>query len=200
MKNVKSPAKVETGLLVILSAPSGCGKTSVVAELLKHNGSLVRCLTYTTRSPRPGEREGVDYHFISPEDFKRKKESGFFLEWASVYDNFYGTAEEDVRHLLESGKNVILSVDVQGARTIRSKMDAALIFLTPPSMEELKKRLSGRGTESSEILKRRLQEAEKEIQQVSLFDYTVQNDTIENSVRNITNLIAIEREKRRKKS
>ena len=162
-----------------------------MTELLKVNRSIARCLTYTTRKPRVGEKNGQDYHFITPEDFKKKIESGFFLEWANVYENFYGTAKEDVKHLLDSGKDVLLSVDVQGAKTIREKMDAVLIFLTPPTLEELKKRLAKRGTETQAVLDRRLQEAEHEMDQVSLYDYTVTNDTIENSVRNILNLVQI---------
>jgi len=184
------------GLLFVLSAPSGCGKTSVLTELLNKEKSVVRCLTYTTRGPRAGEKDGVDYHFVSKEEFEKKKKSGFFLEWAQVYGNFYGTAGEDVDRLLTSGKDVMLSVDVQGARTIREKRDAVLIFLVPPSLEELKRRLSGRGTDTPEVVERRLQEAESEMRQISLYDYTVTSDTVENSTRNVINLVTIEREKR----
>lgn len=186
------------GILFVLSAPSGCGKTSVLAELLKDSKAPARCITYTTRSMRSGEKNGVDYHFVSVEEFGKKKESGFFLEWASVYENFYGTARSDVETLLNKGRDVIVSVDVQGAKTIRSQMDAILIFLTPPSWEELEDRLRNRGTETPEELERRLKEAKTEMAHHELFDFTVTNDTVKHSAENMMSLIEIERSKRSK--
>ena len=188
----------KTGQLFVLSAPSGCGKTSVLAELFKKDRSILRCVTYTTRPPRPDEKNGVDYHFLSKDEFEKRKNSGFFLEWAQVYGNFYGTSGDDVNRLLAGGKDVMLSVDVQGARTIRGKREAVLIFLVPPSIEELKRRLAKRGTETPEVVERRLREAEGEMKQVSLYDYTVVSDTVENCTQNVLNLVTIEREKRSK--
>jgi guanylate kinase len=129
-------------------------------------------------------------------EFEKRKKADFFLEWAQVYDNYYGTAQQEVDQLLQQGKDVILSVDVQGARTVRSKVPCVLIFLAPPSMETLKTRLVGRGTDSPEVTGRRLEEAEREMAQSGFYDYTVVNDTLEHSIQNVFNLIQIERSKR----
>jgi guanylate kinase len=185
------------GILFVISAPSGCGKTSVISGLLRSPAGLVRSVTYTTRPIREGERDGIDYHFVSPAEFERKKEEGLFLEWACVYGNLYGTGKSDVEDLLKAGKDVVLSVDVQGAKTIRSKMEAVMIFLLPPSREELARRLRGRGTETPEALKKRLEEAENELSHHELFDYSVTNDALEHCIQNLDSLIEIERKKRR---
>ena len=183
------------GALFVLSAPSGCGKTSVLEKLLEGNTALSRCLTYTTRKPRQGEVTGKDYHFVSLKEFESKKGNGFFVESAQVYGNWYGTAEEDLKKLLTSGKDVILSVDVQGARTIRGKIDAVLIFLKPPSLEVLKERLLKRGTETPEALEKRFEAVKDELAHLEFYDYTVTNDTIEDSVQRLQALIDLEKKK-----
>ncbi len=189
--------KEKKGLLFVLTAPSGCGKTSVLTELLKDPSSPKRSITYTTRQKRQGEKEGQDYHFVTREEFEKKKKDGFFLESACVYNNFYGTAKEDVEKLLDGGTDVIVSVDVQGAKTIRSKMAAVLFFLTPPSLDILRSRLEGRGTESEESLKRRLEAAREEMEHKEFFDFTITNDSIEHSTHNLKSMVDIERNKRR---
>jgi guanylate kinase len=194
---MKSGQNSQKGTLFVLSAPSGCGKTSVLDELLALPGMPIRSITYTTRPMRDGEINGVDYHFVSQESFEEKRGEGFFLEWASVYENFYGTAKTDVSTLLDKGTDVIVSVDVQGAGTIRNQMEAVLFFLVAPSREELERRLRGRGTDTDDVIERRLQEVDKEMAQKELYDYVVTNNTVTDSVKKIVALIEDERNKRR---
>ncbi len=178
------------GRLFVVSGPSGVGKGTVVAEVMKWLPNLRRVVTYTTRPPRPGEEAGRDYHFVSREEFERLRDQGAFLEWAEVYSNFYGSPKHEVERLLAEGHDVVLVVDVQGALAVKEQRpDAILVFLQPPSLEELKRRLKMRGTDAPEIIARRLAKADWEMQQAHRFDHIVLNDELENAVGALMQLI-----------
>jgi guanylate kinase len=171
------------GKLFVLSGASGAGKDTLLLELLKTHPELQRCVTYTTRAPRPGEREGVDYHFVDVPTFQGMIGAGELLEWAEVYGRYYGNSREWVLGRLDAGQSVILRIDVQGALTVRRMMpEAVLIFVAPPSMEELERRLTVRASETPEELRVRLDAAEWEMSQMSHFDYLVVNADILDSI------------------
>ena len=168
------------GLLVVFSGPSGSGKGTVLKEALKKSDNLELSVSVTTRSPREGEVDGVDYIFYSQEKFKELISENGFLEWACFCENYYGTPRARIEALLSEGRDVVLEIEVQGAMKIREKCpDAVLIFNLPPSMEELKNRLVGRGTDSSEVIKKRLETAVWEISQAEKYDYIIVNDEVE---------------------
>ena len=182
------------GFVYILSAPSGTGKTTVGNLLLKEIPFLERVITATTRQPREGEKHGVDYYFISEEEFKRKIEEGFFLEWAKVYKYYYGSPKSEVERILKSGKDALLIIDVQGALKVKKVLpNAVSIFLLPPSFEELKRRLLERGEKE---WKTRLEWAKKEIPCAGTFDYLVVNDLLEKAVEEIKAIILSNRRKK----
>lgn len=172
-------------VLFLISAPSGGGKTTVCNALLAANPGLSRVITCTTRPPRPGEVNGVDYHFYSTEEFERRVAAGEFLEQASVYERRYGTRKASVLELFHEGKDVLLNIDVQGAASVRgvaareAELAAALVtvFLTPPTRAELERRLRGRGSDSNEVIARRMAEAQVEVARWSEFDYLVVSGT-----------------------
>ncbi len=178
-------------LLMVISAPSGGGKTTVSQQLLAHHSSLTRAITCTTRAPRPGEKDGVDYHFLDPENFLKRVHAGNFLEHANVYGHSYGTLKSEVVDKLRAGKDVLLNVDVQGAAAIRAeaKADAELrrslvsVFLTPPTLAILETRLKKRAGDSPEAIAKRLSVARQEIQQWKHFDYLVISTTINEDFR-----------------
>lgn len=181
------------GRLFVVSGPSGVGKGTVVTEVLKRLPNLRRAVTYTTRQPRPGEVQGKDYHFVSREEFERLKEQGAFLEWAEVYGNFYGSPRHEVEQILSSGQDVVLVLDVQGALAVKRQIpDAVLIFLEPPSLEELRRRLEMRGTDPPEVIERRMAKAQWEMEQASKFDHTVLNDELERAVNELVKLMGRE--------
>jgi len=181
------------GFVYILSAPSGTGKTTIGNILLKEIPFLERVITATTRKPREGETHGVDYYFLSEEDFKRKIEEGFFLEWAKVYKYYYGSPKSEVERITSQGKDALLIIDVQGAFRIKKLLpNAVSIFLLPPSFEELKRRLSQRGEKE---LEERLNWALKEIPCAKHFDYVVVNDRLEQAVEEIKSIMIANRRK-----
>ena len=183
-------------LLIILSGPSGVGKDAVLAKMKELGSPLKYITTLTTRPRRPNERNNVDYHFISMERFQKMVENNELLEWANVYDNWYSVPKKEVKQALDKGRDVIVKVDVQGAATIKKILpQAILIFLMPPSMEELILRLKQRHTESPSDLTLRLKTAEEEIKQLPLFDYTIVNrwDEIDLAVTDIKAIITAER-------
>ena len=163
-------------LLLVLSGPSGAGKDAVLTRLKKLGIPLEFIITMTTRPRRPSEKDGIDYHFISEENFQKMFEHKELLEWANVYGNWYGSPKEPVKRALDRGRDVMVKVDIQGATTIKKLLpQAVLIFLMPPSMSELISRLKRRNTESDSDLSLRLKTAEDEIKRLSMFDYVVVN-------------------------
>ncbi len=177
------------GLLVILSAPSGTGKTTVVGKLLAKDRKLWRSVSATTRLRRKGEKHGRDYLFLSRSDFRRRIRRRAFLEWARVLDNFYGTLKEPVERIRSQGRDVVLVIDVQGARKVLRKNKALSIFLKPPSLKELARRLGHRNTDSMEEQKRRLVLAKREFVFAKFYDSVVVNRDIGQTVFEIKRLI-----------
>lgn len=165
------------GSLYIIAAPSGAGKTSLVTKLIESDQHIQVSVSTTTRDARPGEENGFNYHFVSIDSFKQKVSEGDFLEHAEVFGNFYGTSKTTVNQVLEKGKDLILEIDWQGARQIREQIpDAISIFILPPSLQELRKRLTGRGTDSEDIIEGRMSKAINEMIHYDEFDYVVIND------------------------
>lgn len=178
------------GRLFVISGPSGVGKGTITTEVLKRVPSLKKAVTYTTRTPRPGEVAGKDYHFVNRDEFERLKCQGEFLEWAEVYGNFYGSPKREVERLLSEGFDVVLVLDVQGALSVKAQYpDSVLVFLKPPSLEELRRRLEERGTEPPEVIERRMLKASWEMQQAGKFDHIVVNDEIDKAVDEIIRII-----------
>ncbi len=177
------------GKVFIISAPSGTGKTTVAKKVLEQIPDLVRVVTYTTRQPRPGEIDGQDYRFVSKEEFEAKIKEDYFLEYANVYGNYYGTPKKDIEELISTGKDALLIIDVQGAFKVKSLMpEAVSIFLLPPSFEELRRRIEGRGYVDKN-LEKRLQTAKEEIPCAKYFDYIVINDFLNNAVEKVKAII-----------
>lgn len=163
--------------LVVVSGPSGVGKGTLVNQVIEAHPEVVRSVSATTRPPRPGEIDGIDYHFVDDETFTGLVASGAFLEWARVHGARYGTLESKVDEALAEGHPVILEIDVQGALAVRERRgDALLVFIEPPSMEELERRLRGRGTETAEQIAKRLAAAEGELVKAPLYDARILND------------------------
>ena len=182
--------KAEKGALIVVSAPSGCGKSTILRLLMERRENLRFSVSATTRAPRPGERDGVDYFFVSRAEFRQMILNDAFLEYAQYVDNFYGTPRAAVEAQLARSRDVYLDIEVQGAMQVkRNRPETLLIFVMPPSMEELERRLTGRGDVDPEIVRRRLAEAENEISMRDKFDYVVVNDTIERAASEISSLI-----------
>ncbi|MBP5363352.1 MAG: guanylate kinase [Ruminococcus sp.] len=170
------------GRLIVFSAPSGCGKGTMLAEILKDESFRVS-VSATTRKPREGEVEGVNYYYISNEEFERRVEAGEFLEHAGYCDHYYGTLLSEVDPYLEKGINVILEIEVQGAMNIRkARPDALLVFIAPPSVQELSRRLHKRGTETEEVIEKRVAAAHEELTFAPKYDYIIVNDALEVAV------------------
>ncbi|MHB8842363.1 MAG: guanylate kinase [Candidatus Aquicultor sp.] len=183
----------------VISGPSGAGKGTLTDELLKRVPSLTRSVSATTRKPRPGEVNEVDYYFLAEDELKDHIRQGDFLEWAMVHGNYYGTLKSVVKKELESGKDVVMVIDVQGAASIKEKMPEAIsIFIEPPSMAELVERLRLRNTETDAELRERLKNAETEMELAKNYDYVVINDDVEKAVDELVDIVKAE--KRAKKS
>lgn len=183
------------GIPFVLAAPSGTGKTSVCQAAVAQDPLLDFSVSHTTRSPRQGERDGQDYHFVSPAEFRRLVETGAFLEHAEYNAENYGTSHQALELSLEErGHDVLLEIEVQGAAQLRERRsDARFIFLLPPSMEELERRLHDRGTDSPEAIDRRLAMADRELEAVRFFDYVVINDVLDLAVSAVLEIISAER-------
>lgn len=178
------------GKLVILSGPSGVGKDTVIGAWKKVRPEVVRVVAYTTRNRRDGEEDGVDYHFVPIERFLSMVKEEKFLEWKNVHNNYYGTPIHDMQAILDDGKIAILKIDVQGAMTAMEKRpDAISIFLLPPSMEELERRIRGRKSDSEEVIQLRLQNAKNELGHADRYQYRVVNDDLDRCVREIDELV-----------
>ncbi|HSK17534.1 MAG TPA: guanylate kinase [Longimicrobiales bacterium] len=181
---------------LVIAAPSGAGKTSLARALVERRADLVFSLSATTRAPRPGEQDGVDYRFVSDAEFGELAERGELLEWAHVHGRRYGTLKSGVEAALAEGSTVVLDIDVQGAQLVRRVIgDAVLIFVLPPSVSEMKRRLDSRGSESVEELATRMRTARAELDAVKAFDYVVVNDDFEEALRTIEAIVAAERER-----
>ena len=178
------------GTLYIISAPSGAGKTSLVRELLAREPGLALSVSHTTRSLRPGEQQGVHYHFVSPEQFQAMIAAGAFLEYAQVFDNFYGTSKAAVVQQLHDGQDVIVEIDWQGARQLRQLFaEAVTIFILPPSREVLEQRLRARGQDSEAVITRRMQEARADISHYTEYDYLLVNDDFRQAVADLQSIV-----------
>lgn len=177
------------GTLFIVSGPSGCGKGTVLAEILKQD-NVFYSVSATTRSPRPGEVNGVNYHFLSKDEFEKLIESGGMLEYASYCGNYYGTPKKPVEAMLAEGKNVILEIEVQGALNVMEKCpEAVSVFILPPSLKELRRRLHKRGTETEEVIEKRIGEAAGEIRKAVNYDYVMINGELEAAVSDLLSII-----------
>ena len=184
------------GLLLVVSGPSGAGKGTICKALLNKNDQIKLSVSATTRKPRNGEVHGVNYFFIEKEEFTKMIENGQFLEYAQIYDNFYGTPKAAIIECLEKGQDVILEIEMQGARQIKEVYpEGVFIFVLPPSLEELKSRIVGRGTETQEEIEKRFSCAFEEINQIVNYDYFIVNEDIEKSVSDVEAIICAEKNK-----
>ncbi|MEK7868538.1 MAG: guanylate kinase [Candidatus Omnitrophota bacterium] len=182
------------GILFIISAPSGSGKTTLCARLVELVDSLYRSISMTTRAPRPGEKDGMDYIFIEKPEFIKRQKKKEFLEWAKFFGEYYGTPKKHILHMLKRGSDVLLSIDVQGAMKIkRLKLDAVYMFILPPSLAMLKGRLINRSTDSKEAIRERLNIAKKEILCSQKYDYVIINNRLESALDNLRAIIIAER-------
>lgn len=178
------------GVLIIVSAPSGCGKSTILQRLMEQRKTLRFSVSATTRQPRTGETDGVNYFFVSREKFEEMIRDGAFLEYAEYVGNYYGTPRAAVDERLEQGWDVYLDIEVQGAMQVkRQRPETLLIFVTPPSLEELGRRLTARGTDSPEVIQNRLREAERELAERDKFDFTVVNDDVGRAAAEISAII-----------
>ena len=190
-------------LLLILSSPSGAGKTTLTRLLLEDAPQLRFSVSHTTRAPRAGEVDGRDYHFVDRERFEELVQSGAFLEWAEVHGNLYGTsiAEIERARATPGCTGMIFDIDYQGARQIRSKVDDVVaVFILPPSMQELERRLRGRASETEESLRRRYAIAEREIEHYALFDYVIVNDDVKRAFDELRSITVAERARRQRRA
>ena len=177
------------GTLFIVSGPSGCGKGTVLAEILKQD-NVYYSVSATTRAPRPGEINGVNYHFLSKDEFEKLIENGGMLEYANYCGNYYGTPKKPVEDMLAEGKNVILEIEVQGALKVMEKCpEAVSVFILPPSLKELRRRLHKRGTETEEVIEKRIGEAAGEIRKAVNYDYVMINGELEIAVSDLLSII-----------
>ncbi|WP_010530484.1 guanylate kinase [Lentibacillus jeotgali] len=187
----------ENGILFVLSGPSGVGKGTVRRELFERANDLKYSISMTTREIRPGESEGVDYFYKTNEEFERMIEAGQLLEYARFVNNYYGTPRKYVEDTLQDGKDVFLEIEVQGAMQVKKNFpEGVFIFLFPPSLEELKNRIVERGTESQELVLKRLKEAQNEIDMMDAYDYVVVNDDVDAAVTKVQSIIQSEHCKR----
>jgi len=187
-------SKKKRGSLIILSGPSGAGKGTIHNELLKHDSNLKLSVSMTTRKPRDDEVEGVDYFFVTEEEFKKEIENNSFLEYAEVHGNYYGTLKREVERDIDNGYDALLEIDIQGAINIKAqKEDGIFIFIMPPSMKELKNRLVKRGTETKDALIERFKNAYKEVNEMSKYNYVVINDELDLAVKKVEAILIAER-------
>ena len=182
---------MKRGHLFLMTAPSGAGKTSLVKALLKDHPNLKFSISYTTRPKRPTEEDGRDYHFVSKSKFQEMAEARQFLEYAQVFDNYYGTSQPSVESDMAAGKDVLLEIDWQGAQQVRKLMpEAVSIFILPPSRAELERRLKTRGTDDAAVIARRLKDAVSDMSHWSEFDYVVVNDDFDRAVGELAAIVA----------
>ena len=182
------------GRLFVITAPSGAGKTSLIEAVMRDDPSLKISISYTTRAPRKGEKDGVDYHFIDQAAFRKMKERGEFLESAEVHGNFYGTSQKVVKDLLSSGDDLILEIDWQGARQVRRLIPECIgIFILPPSVAELERRMRVRGKDSDAVIARRMASAREELAHAPEFEYAIINKYFDEALQDLIGVIRAER-------
>ena len=181
------------GITFIVSAPSGTGKTTTCRMLQEKMPDLKFSISHTTRSPRDGEKEGKDYFFISENEFKEKIAQGAFLEWAKVHNQYYGTAQETITRHRKNGDNIILELDVQGVESLRKmNFSGIFVFILPPSLKELTRRLRNRGTENEDSIQKRIEAGKNEIKKYSMYDFILTNSNVEDTVQKIISIIEAE--------
>jgi guanylate kinase len=186
--------KRKKGSLFVVSAPSGAGKTTLCSKLCEALPMIRHSVSYTTRPPRPGETDGVHYNFVDNDTFLSMIAEGAFIEWAQVHSNYYGTSRKKIEELVDAGMDVILDIDVQGARQIKkNRPDCLFIFILPPSMEVLRKRLEGRMSDEDEVIGMRLKNAFQEIKEYKNYDYVIVNDVIEDAFKEFVSIVIAER-------
>ena len=180
--------------MFVISAPSGGGKSTIAAAVRERVTDLAYSISHTTRGPRRGEEDGVDYHFVDQPTFSRMIDEGAFLEWARVYDALYGTASSGIRDLMASGRDILMDVDTQGGRNIKHRFpESVLIFLVPPSLDALEERLRKRGTDDEQVIHTRMEQAMDDIRNCAWYDYIVLNDELEKAIHETQSIIISER-------
>jgi guanylate kinase len=185
---------IRKGLLLVVSGPSGAGKGTICKELLERNPAINISVSATTRNPRHGEVDGVNYHFLTKEQFEERIEDNGFIEHAKVYDNYYGTPKANVLEVLDRGEDILLEIDIQGAMQVRERMPEGIyVFILPPSMSELKNRIIKRGSETEESLNKRFSSAYQEIDFIKKYDYYIINDNLERAVTTLESIIRAEK-------
>jgi len=187
--------KEKKGAILIISGPSGCGKSTLLKEVYKNISDYYFSISTTTRAPRVGEVNGVDYFFVTKEEFEKDIKNGDFLEYAKVHDNYYGTSLKPINKALEEGKLVIFDIDVQGHEIVRNKIDSFVtsVFITTPSLNILKQRLNNRNTDSLEIIEKRIKNAKNEIEYFQDYDYLIINDDLEIAAKELISIANITR-------
>ena len=184
------------GILFIISAPSGAGKTTICHKLIETRPSLRISVSYTTRNPRPGETDGVHYFFVKEDAFNEMVSRGEFAEWARVHENLYGTSKAKIQEMVMQGTDVLLDIDVQGGKIIKEKIpDSVLIFVLPPGMKILEERLRGRMSDSEDVILKRIKRAKDEIREYKHYDYVIVNNILEDAVHEIESIMLAERAK-----
>lgn len=187
------------GTLIIITAPSGAGKTTLVSALLERDPKVRLSISYTTRAPRPGEQDGREYHFVDLPTFRSLRDRGEFLEWAEVHGNYYATSKVWIREQTAAGHDIVLEIDWQGAQQVRKTFtDSVGVFVLPPSFEALEARLRGRGTDSDEVIARRLLGARSEMRHVSEFDYVILNNELSDAIDDLAAVVRASRLRYRK--
>ncbi len=182
------------GSVFAVVAPSGAGKTSLVRALLTEHGALQLSVSFTTRAPRPGETDGVDYFFVSRDDFLARRDAGEFLEWAEVHGNLYGTSRRWISERIEAGDDILLEIDWQGAVQVRARFpDAVGIFIAPPSLEELRQRLMRRGQDAPAVIEQRVKAATRELQEAHRFEYVIINQDFASALQDLSAVIEASR-------
>lgn len=189
----------DKGNLFIISAPSGTGKTTILKKVISELGSIVFSVSHTTRSPREGEQDGVDYFFVDRDAFMTMQQQGLFLEWAEVHGNLYGTSSRTVQEITGQGNDIILDIDVQGAMQVMEKYrdQGVFVFIAPPSLVELERRLASRGTESDSVIETRLMNAREEMKSQELYDHIIINDSLNKAVESLKSIITEARNRKK---
>ncbi|MCF7875556.1 guanylate kinase [Candidatus Bipolaricaulota bacterium] len=183
------------GIFFVITGPSGAGKTTIMETVLGSDNRLSYSVSHTTREKRKGESEGEDYHFIEVDEFKKMKQEGEFVEWAEIYGDYYGTSKAEIDRIEGNGRDPFLDIDVQGAAQIRNnpEVKAVFLFVAPPSIEELRRRIENRGTENEETLNKRIRVARKELNRIREFDYLIVNEELDSAVADLRAIIRAER-------